>query len=389
MKRGLAAALAERRKAGALRRRPILDSPPGREIVIDGRRLLSFASNDYLGLASDTRVADAFRAGIERWGSGSGAAHLISGHSRAHHELEAALAEFTGREAALLFSTGYMANLGVLQALCQRGDLILQDRLNHASLIDGALLSGARLQRYAHADCSDLERRLAAAGERPLLIASDGVFSMDGDIAPVARLAALAREYDAWLMIDDAHGLGVLGPEGRGSTAGLPPDAVPILMGTLGKAFGTAGAFVAGSRELIDYLVNFARSSIYTTAMPPALAEATLAALRMARQDASRRERLNDLIRRFRKGAAELGLPLMDSPTPIQPLLAGSNERALALAVALREQGIHAVAVRPPTVPEGSARLRLTFSAAHEPGDVDRLLEALETVWRGLPQARD
>ncbi|RMG54137.1 MAG: 8-amino-7-oxononanoate synthase [Gammaproteobacteria bacterium] len=386
MRRRLAEALQARRRDGALRRRPVVDTPSGRELVIDGRRLLAFASNDYLGLANDPRVADAFRQGIDRWGSGSAAAHLITGHTRAHQALEEELAEFTGREAALLFSTGYMANLGTIQALTGRGDLVLEDRLNHASLLDGALLSGARLQRYAHADTQDLARRLQRAGDRPALVVSDGVFSMDGDIAPVAELAAMTRQHDAWLMIDDAHGLGVLGPEGRGTTAGLTEAEVPVLVGTLGKAFGTAGAFVAGSRELVEYLVNFARSAIYTTAMPAALAEATRKALELARSEDWRRERLNELTRQFRHGAAELGLPLLPSTSPIQPLVTGSNTRAVALQLALRAGGIHVVAVRPPTVPEGSARLRITFSAAHEPADVERLLEALDRAWSGLPE---
>ncbi len=342
--------------------------------------MLAFCGNDYLGLANHPELIAALRHGAERWGAGSGAAHLVNGHSTAHHALEEELAEFTGRPRALLFSTGYMANLGVITALAGRGDGVIQDRLNHASLLDGALLARATLRRYPHADAAGLAR-LAGAG-RPRLIATDGVFSMDGDLAPLPDLARVARQAGAWLLVDDAHGLGVLGSEGRGSLDhfGLDPEQVPILMGTLGKAFGTFGAFVAGSKDLIETLIQRARSYIYTTATPPALAEATRVSLALARREEWRREHLRVLIARLRAGACQLGLPLAESPTPIQPLMAGGTARALDWSQALESAGILVTAIRPPTVPEGSARLRITLSAAHTEADVDRLLDALSAL---------
>jgi len=346
---------------------------------VDGHTLLSFCSNDYLGLAAHPEVIAALQHGAEQYGVGSGAAHLVIGHSSAHHALEEELADFTCRPRALLFSTGYMANIGVITALLGRGDTVFEDRLNHASLIDGGILSRARLKRYTHADASHLTDQLGGAqGEK--LIVTDGVFSMDGDIAPLTDLANAASQHDAWLMVDDAHGLGVLGKQGGGSLPhlGLTQDDVPILMGTLGKAFGTFGAFVAGSEELIETLIQQARSYIYTTALPPAVAEATRASLRLVRKDEWRRERLQKLVQRFRSGAQQLGLPLMDSITPIQPLLAGSAEQALAWSQQLEAQGILVSAIRPPTVPEGSARLRITFSAIHQDEHIDRLLDALD-----------
>lgn len=359
------------------RRRRLQDSPQQPQARVDGRPMLSFCGNDYLGLANHPEVIAALRDGAERWGVGSGAAHLVNGHSRAHQALEEALAEFTGRPRALLFSTGYMANLGVISALAGRTDTVFEDRLNHASLLDGALLSRARLRRYPHADVQALKRLIA--GDPARLIVTDGVFSMDGDPAPLPELAAIARDSGAWLMVDDAHGLGVLGHEGRGSPNhfGLDPEDVPILMGTLGKAFGTFGAFVAGSEELIETLIQSARSYIYTTATPPALAEATLTSLAINRREHWRRERLAEWIDRFRTGATRIGLNLMDSPTPIQPILAGSAEQALAWSAALEAAGLLVTAIRPPTVPEGTARLRVTLSAAHTADDIDRLLAAL------------
>ncbi|MTW21540.1 8-amino-7-oxononanoate synthase [Allochromatium palmeri] len=359
------------------RRRRLQDSPQQPQARVDGRPMLSFCGNDYLGLANHPEVIAALRDGAERWGVGSGAAHLVNGHSRAHQALEEALAEFTGRPRALLFSTGYMANLGVISALAGRNDTVFEDRLNHASLLDGALLSRARLRRYPHADAQALKRLIDTDPAR--LIVTDGVFSMDGDLAPLPGLAAIAREVGAWLMVDDAHGLGVLGRDGRGSLdhCGLGPEDVPILMGTLGKAFGTFGAFVAGSEELIETLIQSARSYIYTTATPPALAEATLASLDITRREHWRRERLAEWIDRFRTGATRIGLNLMDSPTPIQPIQAGSAEQALAWSAALEAAGLLVTAIRPPTVPEGTARLRVTLSAAHTADDIDRLLAAL------------
>ena len=359
------------------RRRRLQDSPQQPQARVDGRPMLSFCGNDYLGLANHPEVIAALRDGAERWGVGSGAAHLVNGHSRAHQALEEALAEFTERPRALLFSTGYMANLGVISALAGRTDTVFEDRLNHASLLDGAQLSRARLRRYPHADAQALKRLIDSDPAR--LIVTDGVFSMDGDLAPLPELAAIARDSGAWLMVDDAHGLGVLGHEGRGSLDhfGLGPEDVPILMGTLGKAFGTFGAFVAGSEELIETLIQSARSYIYTTATPPALAEATLASLAITRREHWRRERLAEWIERFRTGATRIGLNLMDSPTPIQPILAGSAEQALAWSAALEAAGLLVTAIRPPTVPEGTARLRITLSAAHTADDIDRLLAAL------------
>ena len=375
--------LERRRRASLYRHRRLLGTPQRPEVTVDGRLMLGFCSNDYLGLAADPRLAEAFRRGVERWGCGAGAAHLVTGHTTAHHELEQALAEFTGRERALLFSSGYLANLAVVSTLAGRGDTVIQDRLDHASLIDGARLSGARLRRYAHADLARAERLLREAkGEK--LLAVDGVFSMDGDLAPLPDLARLCGERDAWLMVDDAHGLGVLGAGGRGSLEHWALDArqVPILMGTLGKAFGTAGAFVAGSEALIETLVQQARSYIYTTATPAALAEATLRSLELVEAESWRRERLRELVARFRAGARELGLPLGPSATPIQPVIAGTAERALAWSRHLEARGILVTPIRPPTVPEGSARLRITFSAVHEERHLERLLLALESLPR-------
>ena len=378
----LRAELAARREAGLYRRRRTVDGPQAPRLMIDGREVLGFCSNDYLGLASHPEIIAAFKRGADTYGVGSGAAHLVNGHSRAHHALEGELAAFTGRERALLFSTGYMANLGVAAALVGRGDAVFEDRLNHASLLDAGLLSGARLIRYPHNDAAALAGRLGEreAGEK--LVLTDGVFSMDGDLAPVSQLAQACRRHDAWFMVDDAHGLGVLGEHGRGTleAAGLGPDEVPILMGTLGKGLGTAGAFVAGSEDLIEYLIQTARTYIYTTAQPPAVAEATRAALKLVDAEPWRREKLQDLVARFRAGAAQLGLTLMDSPTPIQPLLVGDNQTALAMSEALWEQGILVTAIRPPTVPAGMARLRVTLSAAHDERDVDQLLTALDSI---------
>lgn len=364
------------------RRRRVMDTPQGVDIVADGRRLVNFCSNDYLGLANHPEVVAALQRGAARYGAGSGAAHLVSGHSHAHHALEEELAAFTGRERALLFSTGYMANLGVIAALAERGATVFEDRLNHASLLDGALLSGAKLKRYAHADSESLRAALVASDAKTRLIASDGVFSMDGDVAPVVELAQVAREHKAWLVIDDAHGLGVIGAEGRGTLAqhGLGQDDVPVLVGTLGKAFGTFGAFVAGCEELIEFLIQRARTYIYTTALPPAVAEATRTALRIAREESWRREHLQRLITRFRAGAEQLGLRLLASNTPIQPVILGANETALRASQTLMDAGFWVGAIRPPTVPPGTARLRITFSAAHDENQVDRLLEALAGV---------
>jgi len=374
----LASRLAARRAEHLYRQRPLLGSPQGPEVIVDGRRLLAFCSNDYLGLARHPGVIHALQEGAAKWGVGGGASHLVIGHSTPHHELEEALAEFTGRPRALLFSTGYMANLAVVTALVGQGDSVLQDRLNHASLLDAGLLSGARFSRYLHNDPASLAARLdKAVGDT--LVVTDGVFSMDGNLAELPALCAEARRKGAWVMVDDAHGFGPLGSQGGGIVEhyGLGLDEVPVLVGTLGKAFGTAGAFVAGSEELIETLIQFARPYIYTTSQPPAVACATLRSLQLLRGEHWRREHLRALIERFRAGAAGLGLTLMDSFTPIQPILVGDSARALEFSRLLRERGILVGAIRPPTVPAGTARLRVTLSAAHSEAQVDRLLEAL------------
>jgi len=374
--------LQQLREQHLYRSRRILEGPQGAEIRIDGQTYLAFCSNDYLGLANHPEVIRAFKAAADQYGVGSGAAHLVNGHCVEHHALEEELAAFTSRPRALLFSTGYMANLGVVAALLGRNDVVYEDRLNHASLLDGGLLSGARLLRYAHANAQALAERMIAGEDREVLVVTDGVFSMDGNLAPLPELSQVARDYGVWLMVDDAHGLGVIGRQGRGTLDhyGLGLIDVPILMGTLGKAFGTFGAFVAGSEELIETLIHKARTYIFTTATPPAVAAATRASLRLAQQEDWRRERLQVLIKRFRSGASQLGLRLMDSQTPIQPLLVGEAARAMALSTALQGHGILINAIRPPTVPTGTARLRITFSANHSEAHVDRLLDALQAV---------
>lgn len=380
-------ALTERRAQQLYRERRVIDSPQGADVMVDGKRCLNFCSNDYLGLANHPAVVAAFQRAAGEFGVGSGASHLVCGHSRLHHELEEKLAVFTGRPRALLFSTGYMANLGVINALLGERDFIFEDRLNHASLLDAGLLSGARFQRFLHNDLDNLEARLARSDERGegrKLICVDGVFSMDGDTAPLPELAALAHKHGAWLMVDDAHGFGVLGEQGAGCAErfGLDTERLPILMGTLGKAIGTFGAFVAGSETLIETLIQFARTYIYTTALPPAIAAATSASLDLLQAERWRRDHLRALIARFRAGAEGLGLALMPSDSAIQPLLVGDAGRALALSEKLAERGLWVSAIRPPTVPAGSARLRITLSAVHSEQQVDRLLDALAGLVR-------
>lgn len=382
----LLAALAVRRQHNLYRQRLTLESPQGAKVWVGEGDCVNFASNDYLGLAAHPEVTAAFAAAAQRWGVGSGASHLISGHSHEHQALEEELAAFTGRPRALLFSTGYMANLGVINALAGRGDLVVQDRLNHASLLDGGFLCRARLERYAHADLDALAALLSLPAGRRLLV-TDGVFSMDGDLAPLPELAALADRHGAWLMVDDAHGFGVLGAHGGGCTAhfGLDRDQVPILVGTLGKAFGTFGAFVAGSEALIETLIQFARTYIYTTALPPAVAAATRASLRLVSAESWRREHMRNLIARFRAGVEALGIPLLPSTTPIQPVPIGDPARTLAIATRLREAGFLVGGIRPPTVPPGTARLRIALSAAHTETQIDALLSALAAAWRAVP----
>ena len=380
----LAARVAERERAGLLRRARTLDATRGARVTIDGRELLNFCSNDYLGLAQDARIIKALQNAANEAGVGSTAAHLVCGHHREHARLEEALCEWTGRDAALLFSSGWLANLGVMQAMLSRGDACVQDKLNHASLLDATQLAGAVLKRYPHNDAEGAARQLASVLGKPALLATDGVFSMDGDVAPLRELAALCEREAATLMVDDAHGLGVLGTLGAGSVneAALSQDDAPVLMATLGKALGCAGAFVAGSRALIEGLTQLARTFVYTTAMPPALAAAACEAVHVAREEEWRREKLRASISQFRTGARQLGLPLMESRSAIQPIVLADAEHAMQGSLALEQQGLLVTAIRPPTVPAGKARLRVTLSAAHHPNDLDRLLDALARLPR-------
>lgn len=374
----LNSALADRRREGLYRQRLTLQSSQGPIVRVSGRDYHNFCSNDYLGLASHPRLIARLGSAASEYGVGSGASHLVCGHSAPHHELEDALAEFTGRPRALLFSSGYMANLGILTAILERGDHVFEDRLNHASLLDGGLFSGARFRRFPHGDVAALEARMIAA-RGPKLVVVDGVFSMDGDCAPLPALADVCHRQNAWLMVDDAHGFGVLGERGAGSTdaPGLGVDRVHILMGTLGKALGTAGAFVAGSEEFIEGLIQRSRNYIYTTALPPAVAAAGMEALTLVGEESWRREKLTELIARFRAGADRLDLPLADSQSAIQPLLIGDPDRAVNLSERLAQAGFLVSAIRPPTVPAGTSRLRITLSAAHSEEQVDALLTAL------------
>jgi len=376
------AALAEQ---GLYRHRRLVDSPCGPRMVVDGRSVLAFASNDYLGFANDQRLIEATVDAVRRWGVGAGASHYLGGHFRPHDDLEHQLAHFLGLDAASLFSTGYMANLAAVTVMVGRGDAVFADRLNHASLIDAVRLSGADSIRYRHGDVAGLENLLANAKASTRLIVTDGVFSMDGDIAPLADLLAVAERHDAWLLVDDAHAFGVLGPKGRGTAAlfGLSSPRL-LVVGTLGKAAGVAGAFVAGSELASRWLRQKARTSIFTTASPPMLACALIESLRLIEDADDRRQHLTDLIRRFRQAAAPLcasrGWRLPPSETAIQPLIVGDNRECVALADALLARAIWAPAIRPPTVPVGQARLRISLSAAHSVDDVDQLIEALLAI---------
>lgn len=381
----LQAELAELTAAGLRRRRRVLESPCGRTATVDGQNLLNFASNDYLGLAGNADIALAMVEGAQTWGAGSGASHLVSGHLAPHEALEAELAAFTGFERALTFSTGYLANLAVTPTLAGRGAAVFADKLNHASLIDAMQLAkanGAEVQRYPHNDVAALERLLAASPATSKLIVSDTVFSMDGDLAPLPALFELAERYDAWLVLDDAHGFGVLGPNGQGALAHcqLPAARRILLMGTLGKAAGVGGAFVAGSALAIDYLLNKGRSYIFTTAAPPAVACALRASLKIIEQGEARRQQLFANIARLQSGLRGLPWPLLPSATAIQPLIVGDNAAALALAQALWQRGLWVPAIRPPTVPKGTARLRISLSAAHTAADIDLLVTTLKEL---------
>ena len=379
----LAAGLAGLDAAGLGRRRRIVTTPCAPDVGLADRPepVVAFCSNDYLGLAADPALIDAAARGARRWAVGSGASHLVSGHYAAHETLEARLAAFVGMDDALYFSTGYMANIGVMPALVGRGDAIFADRVNHASLVDGALLSRAELIRYPHCDLAALAARLAASGAPRKLIVTDSVFSMDGDLAPLRELLALAEAHRAWLLVDDAHGFGVLGPQGRGSLAhfGLQSKRL-ICMGTLGKAAGVSGAFVAGHRDLIEWLVNKSRSYIFTTGAPPLLADTLLTALDLIEHGDARRAHLAALIARLKSSLQLRRWQLLPSDTPIQPVVIGDNHETLAVSRALDAEGLWVPAIRPPTVPKGAARLRITLSAAHSFDQVDRLVATLNRL---------
>jgi 8-amino-7-oxononanoate synthase len=379
----LAAVLSQLDAAQLRRQRMTVESFPaaGRRAVrlAGGRELIDFSSNDYLGLARHPGLAAAMGECAARCGTGSGASHLVTGHGSEHALLEEELAAFTRRERALLFSTGYMANLAVMTVLAGRSERVLLDRLCHASLLDGARLSGAAFRRFSHTDAGAAAELAAADAGHTALIATDGVFSMDGDLAPLPQLSRIAHAHDAWLVVDDAHGLGVLGATGGGAleVCGLEPEDAPVLVGTFGKAFGSFGAFVAGSATLIELLIQKARTYIYTTALPQPLAAATRAALRLAQSESWRRERVLALTARFRRAAAAAGVGLSGSTTPIQPVVLGSAAAALAAQRSLAQAGFWVVAIRPPTVPQGAARLRITLSAAHAESEVDELVACL------------
>ncbi|MEC9375598.1 MAG: 8-amino-7-oxononanoate synthase [Pseudomonadota bacterium] len=374
--------LKEREASGLYRHRRIVSSAQGRELVINGKKLLNFCSNDYLGLANDNRIKTAFQAGVNQWGVGSGASHLISGHTAAHKELEAALAEFTFRERSLLFTSGYAANIGSINALIGPGDYAFEDRLNHASLLDGGRLSGARFSRYQHRDLEDLNNQLKRREKNKTrkLVISDGTFSMDGSICDIAGTAKIAAKHQAWLMVDEAHSLGVTGDSGCGlvNPRHFNSNDVQILIGTLGKAFGTQGGFVAGSEELIETIIQNARTYIYSTALPASIAVATIESLKIVTTETWRREKLQELIRQFREGAKRIGFDLIDSSTPIQPIMIGDSKTASKLSESLEKNGIFASAIRPPTVPKDSARIRITLTAAHTDKDLQHLLNTLE-----------
>jgi len=367
---------------GLKRRRRILEAPCGPLARVDGRQLISFCSNDYLGLANDPALVEAACAGARAWGLGSGASHLVSGHLAPHEALERQLAAFTGFPRALLFTTGYMANLGIVPALVRRGDAVFADKLNHASLIDAVQLSRADSRRYPHGDLAALERLLAASSAKRKLILTDAVFSMDGDLAPLPALLELAERFDAWLVVDDAHGFGVLGPQGRGSVAHFNLHASPrlVYMGTLGKAAGASGAFVAAHETVIEWLLQRARTYIFTTGASPLIACALSAGLELIAAGDARRAQLRQLAAQLRDGLAGTRWRLLPSPTAIQPVIIGDNFEALRVAAALFERGLWVPAIRPPTVATGTARLRVSLSAAHTAQQVGQLVDALKEL---------
>ena len=373
----LAPALDKLRQEHLYRLRNINSGAQQIEPIINGQKVLSFCSNDYLGLANHPKIIEALITGAKKFGVGAGASHLITGHHQSHHTLEEELAAFIGCEKVLLFSTGYMTNLGVVSSIANRNTQIFEDRLNHASLIDAGIISRAHIQRYRHLDINELDEKLSTLKDKSKLILSDGVFSMDGTVTPVNELQSISKKYHARLIIDDAHGIGVLGDEGKGCTEGLlNPET--ILVGTLGKAFGTFGAFVAAKQEIIEWLIQKAHSYVYTTALPPAIAEATRASLQLIKEEPWRREELQKLIQYFRKCCIQVDIILSASDTPIQPLILGSTEAALHASKRLLNSGILVPAIRPPTVPNDTARLRISFSASHTKEHVDQLIVALE-----------
>lgn len=376
--------LQQQKQAQRYRQRKIVATAQDIVIEMGGKKYLNFCSNDYLGLANHPRLIQRQKQALDLYGCGSGASHLVCGHSMAHHLLEQELAEFLGVEATILFSSGYMANLGIINSILKRQDCVFEDKLNHASLIDAGLFAQAKMKRYKHADINALESQLKTSESDHKLIISDAVFSMDGDIAPLPELKQLANKYAAWLMLDDAHGFGVLGEKGRGSLEyyNLPTEQTDIYMATLGKSMGVSGAFVAGSNDLIETLIQFSRTYTYTTAMPAVLAETIRESLLLLEQESWRREKLNELIHYFRTSALQLGINLTSSPTAIQPILIGDNQIATQLAEELMEQGIYVAAIRPPTVSENTARLRITLSANHNKEDINQLLDVLINAMR-------
>lgn len=374
--KNLASELDKLNEKNLIRSRRLLSSAQEIEPIVDGKKVLSFCSNDYLGLANHEKVKDSFINAAKKYGIGSGASHLVTGHHDCHAALEEELANFLSCEKVLLFSTGYMTNLGVVSTLASRNSVIFADKLNHASLNDAAILSRCTLKRYAHQDMQQLEKLHQDADQNKTLILSDGVFSMDGTIAPIQKLQRIAAQNNSQLIIDDAHGIGVLGKYGKGSTEDLLNDET-ILVGTLSKAFGTFGAFVAAKKDTVQWLIQRAHSYIYTTAIPPAIAEATRVSLKLIQEDTWRREKLVELVNYFHKACKQMNIKLTCSNTPIQPVIVGPSDFTIKLSNSLLENDILVPAIRPPTVPESTARLRVSFCANHTYQHIDKLVEVL------------
>jgi len=376
--------LTKRESQNLYRRRRVLESPQGIEVFVEGKRFLNFCSNDYLGLADDDRLKEAFKKGVDRWGVGSGASHLVSGHMGVHHELEELLADFVGRPSAVLFSTGYAANMGTINSLLSDGDQVFQDRLNHASLLDGGWISRAEFNWFDHSNLSDLAEKVSVEGQSGSrqLVVSDGTFSMDGDFCKIRALVDISRKKGLWVMIDDAHGIGT---HGRGGVGLVDPvkfttTDIPVLVGTLDKAFGSFGDFVAGEKSLTELLVQKARSYIYSTAIPPAIAAATIKSVEIVREEQWRRDHLDKIIEYFRSEASGIGFDIVDSMSPIQPLLVGDPREAIRLSSHLEREGILISAIRPPTVPDGTSRLRITLTAGHSFEHIEKLLDGLRNA---------